>query len=714
MHTNASVNKQNRHGHAEPRKPVTIEPTTRMPQSTHSPTSASKGATAVASNSPSASPLPSTSATATTTTNTQNKKHGILYRIFHPHEEELAGNGGSGGTTGIFGRSRRTYTSGSESDFDTSGMTSEDESSAHYSSRHAPTSKFMQPASSISRSASPSGQVSANALSPSNSATTVVVDFDSDDSDGHNNYQAHPVATPLDTLRTRAPPTMSLSKCSYESGESDSDNEGLQFGTRNRGKLQKMHFYNQTQPQPQYQQQQPQQTGKDYGTIGLRTARSTHNIFKDLLTGGSTVGFMNQQGHGLSRPNSPSPPNPFSNNKGGFHAHCEDSTASAASSGGNTNATSPAGSDADDHHTLATVFKNFVGYHPVARKTKSLRNLKSDSNNTIKGNGDWTDGNSNNSNNSNTNSDTNNSKNTTNSVDRPSTGIKRRGSVKSLKTAKSFENLRNVFKIPAPTFRVDVSSGSLVSGMPEHQNPQHHLHGGDAGTDSHFLSPNSAAYPKQGSEASISRSPSHCSLSDKYGKKEKEILGKGANAVIRLCCAVDSDKKFAVKEFRKRKKGESQKEYVKKLIAEFCISSSLDHENIIKTVDLIEDERKEWCVVMEFAAGGDLYSKIRNGQLKDQMEINCYFKQLLKGVHYLHSMGVAHRDLKPENLLLDESHRILKITDFGVSEVFRTPFGSHCSKAHGLRGSGPYIAPEEFEEGDYVQELVDVWAVGIV
>jgi hypothetical protein len=33
-----------------------------------------------------------------------------------------------------------------------------------------------------------------------------------------------------------------------------------------------------------------------------------------------------------------------------------------------------------------------------------------------------------------------------------------------------------------------------------------------------------------------------------------------------------------------------QKEYVKKLIAEFCISSTLDHENVVKTVDLIQDE----------------------------------------------------------------------------------------------------------------------------
>lgn len=47
-----------------------------------------------------------------------------------------------------------------------------------------------------------------------------------------------------------------------------------------------------------------------------------------------------------------------------------------------------------------------------------------------------------------------------------------------------------------------------------------------------------------------------------------------------------------------------------------------------------------------------------------------FFNQLMDGVNYLHSRGVAHRDLKPENLLLDE-HDNLKISDFGMATMFR-------------------------------------------
>lgn len=47
-----------------------------------------------------------------------------------------------------------------------------------------------------------------------------------------------------------------------------------------------------------------------------------------------------------------------------------------------------------------------------------------------------------------------------------------------------------------------------------------------------------------------------------------------------------------------------------------------------------------------------------------------YFQQILDGVEYLHSRGVAHRDLKPENILLDDRDNI-KISDFGMATVFR-------------------------------------------
>ncbi|KAJ3026423.1 serine/threonine-protein kinase HAL4/sat4 [Rhizophlyctis rosea] len=190
--------------------------------------------------------------------------------------------------------------------------------------------------------------------------------------------------------------------------------------------------------------------------------------------------------------------------------------------------------------------------------------------------------------------------------------------------------------------------------------------------------------------------------------------GAGAGGTGAAHMHNEGEKLYAVKEFRKRRRDETQKEYVKKLVAEFCISSNVHHENIVETVDLIQDENDHWCEVMEYVAGGDLYSQLQSGAIKDIEEINCLFKQLLHGVAYLHEVGVAHRDLKPENLLLDGGNRILKITDFGVSDVFRTCVEKTPRKAKGICGSEPYIAPEGWAGGEYEGPKVDMWACGVI
>lgn len=57
---------------------------------------------------------------------------------------------------------------------------------------------------------------------------------------------------------------------------------------------------------------------------------------------------------------------------------------------------------------------------------------------------------------------------------------------------------------------------------------------------------------------------------------------------------------------------------------------------------------------------------------------------------------------------------MVKITDFGVSDVFRMCWEKTTHLSKGLCGSEPYIAPEQFEQKEYDARLVDVWAVAIV
>ncbi|KAG0045493.1 serine/threonine-protein kinase HAL4/sat4 [Gryganskiella cystojenkinii] len=127
------------------------------------------------------------------------------------------------------------------------------------------------------------------------------------------------------------------------------------------------------------------------------------------------------------------------------------------------------------------------------------------------------------------------------------------------------------------------------------------------------------------------------------------------------------------------------------------------------------DQFPEYCMVMEFAAGGDLFNLLTKSHPPISLnEKHCLWRQLVNGVQYMHSMGVAHRDLKPENILIDASGKILKITDFGIANVFKSVGDPTPLPCKGIIGSEPYIAPEEFYQEEYDPRAVDVWACGIV
>ncbi|ANB11998.1 serine/threonine protein kinase SAT4 [Sugiyamaella lignohabitans] len=209
--------------------------------------------------------------------------------------------------------------------------------------------------------------------------------------------------------------------------------------------------------------------------------------------------------------------------------------------------------------------------------------------------------------------------------------------------------------------------------------------------------------------------PSQSSFVEKYGKCH-EVIGKGAFGVVRVAHKTDPknqrDLLFAVKEFKKRPQ-ESEQKYSKRLTSEFCISSSLHHPNIIQTLDLLQDAKGEYCEVMEYCAGGDLYSLILVVGKLEYLEADCFFKQIIRGVNYMHEMGVAHRDLKPENILLT-SNGAVKITDFGNGECFRMAWEKVIHLSNGVCGSAPYIAPEEFTEPEFDPRALDIWAVGVI
>ncbi|KAI8093633.1 kinase-like domain-containing protein [Halteromyces radiatus] len=197
----------------------------------------------------------------------------------------------------------------------------------------------------------------------------------------------------------------------------------------------------------------------------------------------------------------------------------------------------------------------------------------------------------------------------------------------------------------------------------------------------------------------------------------KKNVASGATAVIRLVQPRDGSPILAVKEFIKKDKNEDERAYRKRMQNEYCISKSASgHPHVVETKDLVLDEHNRWCTVMEYCAGGDLFSLLEERPTLSIMEQSCLFKQLLLGLQHLHKLGIAHRDIKPENLVMTTGGT-LKIADFGVADVVQTCFEKEAHLCHEWCGSENFWSPEMWTltsaQDPYDGRALDIWSAAV-
>ncbi|KAG6502947.1 hypothetical protein ZIOFF_035236 [Zingiber officinale] len=145
-----------------------------------------------------------------------------------------------------------------------------------------------------------------------------------------------------------------------------------------------------------------------------------------------------------------------------------------------------------------------------------------------------------------------------------------------------------------------------------------------------------------------------------------------------------------------------------KVVREIVNHRSLRHPNIIQFMEVMLTPT-HLVIVMEYAAGGELFERICSTGRFSEDEARYFFQQLICGVSYCHQLQVCHRDLKLENTLLDGSPSPkLKICDFGYSKS--TLLHSQPKSAV---GTPAYIAPEILAWKEYDGKMADVWSCGV-
>ena len=153
------------------------------------------------------------------------------------------------------------------------------------------------------------------------------------------------------------------------------------------------------------------------------------------------------------------------------------------------------------------------------------------------------------------------------------------------------------------------------------------------------------------------------------------------------------------------------KDHLNAISKEIQIHKSLNHENIIKCYGHTQENNIEY-IFLEYACGGELFDRIEPDIGMPNADAFRYFKQLLNGIEYLHSIKISHRDLKPENLLLNEQD-VIKISDFGTATIFMAKGKYYQSNT--MCGTFPYMAPEVFnQKSPYWPDKADLWSCGVI
>ena len=230
---------------------------------------------------------------------------------------------------------------------------------------------------------------------------------------------------------------------------------------------------------------------------------------------------------------------------------------------------------------------------------------------------------------------------------------------------------------------------------------------------------------------------------EKYqiGKK----LGEGAFSVVYQAINLTTNEKVAIKVIKKYQLDEKQRNSVLK---EVNIMKQLNHPNIVKLIEFIENDNY-YYIVQEVVSGGEIFNEIVKYTYFSEDLSRHVIIQVAEALLYMHEyVGIVHRDLKPENIFfkpikffkddpknrfnklrksdnpntkLDEGKFIMnyggggigliKVGDFGLSKQILLNDENNSLKTP--CGTIGYTAPEIVRDMKYSKE-VDMWALGCV
>lgn len=205
--------------------------------------------------------------------------------------------------------------------------------------------------------------------------------------------------------------------------------------------------------------------------------------------------------------------------------------------------------------------------------------------------------------------------------------------------------------------------------------------------------------PSQGSSVKSRRTSSRYSLADFTFIR---TLGTGSFGRVHLVRSQHNSRSYAIKVLSKERVIKMKQ--VEHTNSEREMLERVRHPFLVNLWGTFKDS-KNLYMVMDFVAGGELFSLLRKSQRFPDPVAKFFAAEVALALDYLHSLDIIYRDLKPENILLGADGHI-KVTDFGFAKHVPDITWTLC-------GTPDYLAPEIVQSRGY-NKSVDWYALGVL
>lgn len=205
-----------------------------------------------------------------------------------------------------------------------------------------------------------------------------------------------------------------------------------------------------------------------------------------------------------------------------------------------------------------------------------------------------------------------------------------------------------------------------------------------------------------------------------------EVLGQGGMGDVYLGYDRKLERKVAVKAIRHEHRLDEKAK--SRMLREAQMLSRLEHPNICRLYDLVEDEQGDF-LIMELVSGVNLQEAIKSGI--SQSEKLRIAREIVGALAVAHEQNIVHRDLKPENVMITRSGPI-KILDFGLAKdthdvdtglLDDLPFGQEAvsddmetvlqTQMSTIVGTPKYMSPEQ-AMSEPPTTASDMYSVGLM